>query len=70
MKIRLYTAATKFITVKDMDDVNISFLKRHAEKYKRSFAKKIRPNKVSMDVNKWVVQANPDGTITLLAPLL
>lgn len=70
MNNHLRTFATKFVSVKNMDEVTLSFLRQHAESYKREFATQIKPLKISMDVSKYVVRPNLDGTITLLAPLL
>lgn len=49
----------------------MAFLTRHAKKRSQEIVKdKKFPFKVSLDITKWVVRAEPNGSITLLTPII
>jgi len=62
-------STSKLILLKDMDSLTISLLKKIAhQRLKEILKDKTFPFKVSHDINEWVVRADSNGDVVLLAP--
>ena len=59
----------KHIKLKDMDKLTVSYLRCHVERRKQELRKnKWASAHMCFNTNKWIVRANTDGTVTILAP--
>lgn len=60
---------SRFVPIKEWTDLTTAFLNLHVAKRKQELAKdKDAKGMVSLNTRKWVIRANPDGSVTILAP--
>jgi len=67
---KLIRTCYKFVPLENMNDLTLAFLQKQVLIRKREFLKnKSISSKVSTDTSEWVVRANSDHSVSILAPL-
>ena len=67
---KLIRTCYKFVPLENMNGLTLAFLRKQVLLRKQEFLKnKFISSKVSTDTSEWVVQANSDHSVSILAPL-